>query len=374
MTGREKIRAAFTADGTPEIGVVSAYEDIIIRDHFAAITRLPWWEAYGTVGLARDFVAATGIEWLTVRPGPSRAERARQRQEQRADGVWVIDGGTGREWRLEEPKPSGTNTNCARSTHTDLDSLPATRSAIDALIPPAPEFDRATFLAEGRQDSAVAIRESLDLFLYGQVGTPIWSLYGLFGYEGLMVLLGQRPDLAEYAARRTLEELKQSIRMIAALGADAVWLEECLTDQISPELFRKINVPILQECVAAIRAAGMRSIYYFCGNPQDRLDAILEVGADALHFEEGKKGFTIDIADIVDRVRGRCLVFGNLDVLGLLPRATEDQLRSEIRRQLAAGRRNRNRFVMSTGSPATPGTSVAQVRRYTELVRELGRG
>ena len=39
-----------------------------------------------------------------------------------------------------------------------------------------------------------------------------------------------------------------------------------------------------------------------------------------------------------------------------------------LARQIAAGRRNANRFVMSLGSPVTPSTSVSRVRRYCDLV------
>jgi len=46
-------------------------------------------------------------------------------------------------------------------------------------------------------------------------------------------------------------------------------------------------------------------------------------------------------------------------------------LRAEIARQITAGRRNGSRFIMSLGSPVTPGTPVVRVRRYCELVREL---
>jgi len=113
----------------------------------------------------------------------------------------------------------------------------------------------------------------------------------------------------------------------------------------------------------------MRSVYYYCGDPNDRFDEILATGADALHFEEGKKGFTIDINDVARRVDGRHVVFGNLDAIGILEHGSEGMLRSAIRRQLDAGHRNGNRFVMSTGSPITPGTPVERVRRYTDLVR-----
>ncbi len=187
----------------------------------------------------------------------------------------------------------------------------------------------------------------------------------------MMILLAQQPDVAIHAGRIILENTLQHISMIAALGAEAVWIEECLTDQISPEAFRQVNLPILRRCTEAIREQGMKSIYYYCGSPWTRLDAILDAGADAVHFEESKKGFSIQIEDIVEAVGRRCVVFGNLDAIGVLQDGSEDVLRAEIHRQLCAGRKNGNRFIMSTGSPITPGTAVPRVRRYTDIVREI---
>lgn len=371
MTARERILAAFDAAGTPETGVVACYEEILLRDHFAQLTRVPWWDASQAAQVAADFAAGSGLDWWSVHPCAPRAERLRQRFEQRADGVWRVDEGTGEETCLNEPVASGTNTGCATSHHTAVEDLPESRAEVDARLPTATAFDRDRFLAEGRHDAAAAIRQRVDLLLYGHTIAPLWMLYNVFGYEGMMVLLAQDPDLAAYAAQRLADRTLQQIRTLEALGAEAVWIEECLTDQIHPDLFRAINVPILRGCVDAIRQLGMKSIYYYCGNPCDRLDAILDVGADALHFEESKKGFAIDIADIVRAVDGRCVVFGNLDAIGVLERGSDSLLEAEIRRQLAAGRRNGNRFVMSIGSPVTPGTPVARVRRYADLARDL---
>lgn len=119
-------------------------------------------------------------------------------------------------------------------------------------------------------------------------------------------------------------------------------------------------------------AEGLASIYYYCGDPTGKWDALLDAGADALALEESKKGFRIDIEDVVERVAGRCAVLGNLDAIDLLEHGSEAELRAEIARQIAAGRRNGGRFVMSLGSPVTPGTPVARVRRYCDLVRDLG--
>ncbi len=38
MTGRDKIEAAFSVDGTPQIPAVICCEDIYIRDHWARLS------------------------------------------------------------------------------------------------------------------------------------------------------------------------------------------------------------------------------------------------------------------------------------------------------------------------------------------------
>ena len=184
----------------------------------------------------------------------------------------------------------------------------------------------------------------------------------------MMEAVALRPDLVERACERFLLRALHSVRISAAVGARGIWLEDCLTDMISPTAFESLHVPCVRRLVEEIRALGMQSIYYYCGDPRDRWDLLFAVGADALSLEEGKKGFTVDIEEVVDRAAGRCAIFGNVDAIGILENATDAELERELRRQRAPGR-----FVMSLGSPVTPGTPVERVRRYCELTRDLGR-
>lgn len=376
IKARDRFTGAFAPAGTAGTGAVVCYVGIFTRDHWLSLAGSPWLKAQSCfvekeVAWAGNVVAKTGLDWLQVGQCPSRAERAGQVFEQRGDALWLLDAVTGKETPVPSSASAGADASCAASKHSSLDDLPGSEDDVDALVPLCEKFDRARFLEEGRHEAAVAIRSRLDVATCGNISSPVWSLYGLLGYEGMMVLPLKHEQLAIYAAKRILWNTKQRISMISALGADAVWIEECLTDQISPEIFRRVNVPILKKCISEIHALGMKSIYYYCGNPWDRMDAILETGADALHFEEGKKGFHINIEDVAARVDGRCVLFGNLDSIAVLQNGSEAALRLEIQRQLRAGARNGRRFVMSTGSPVTPNTPVERIRLYTDIVGEL---
>ena len=188
-----------------------------------------------------------------------------------------------------------------------------------------------------------------------------------------MVLIVSNPALVRYASRRNLEMCLIEIQKAAALGAGGVWIEDCMVDMISPVAYKEFNLPLIQAMVEEIRTFGMDSIYYFCGDPEGKLDLILATGADAVSLEESKKGFSIDIQEIAKYVNGRCTLLGNLDAINLLPGASEHELREALDYQIEAGWMNKGRFIMSVGSPITPGTTAQQVRRYTDMTHQLGR-
>jgi uroporphyrinogen-III decarboxylase len=281
-----------------------------------------------------------------------------------------VDRRTGAEEELLRPAVGGWSP--VGGLHSVSPPVPATTpDEIDALLPLPGDTG---LLEDGRGELAAALLAEFGATHYPlcHVSSPLWGCYGVWGFEGLMASIAERPDVVQYACERLLVIAQQGVRQAALIGAEGVWIEECLTDQISPADYARLNLPFLGRLVEAIRRHGMQSVYYYCGDPTDRWDLLLECGADALSLEESKKGFTVDVEEVVRQVRGRCAVLGNLDAIGLLAGGTEEQLRAEVARQVEAGRRNGGRFVMSLGSPVTPDTDVERVRRYCDLVHELG--
>jgi len=377
MTGREKIEAAFTPEGAPtgaaEVPVAICYEDIYIRDHWPQLTDCPWWycdspDIAHQLAWRRDAIQKTGQDWFRLPLFFSRERRRDLSIDVRSDGVYRVDRATGRAERLEAPRIGGGL--IPEGTFASVE----TAAEIDARIAEPPPFDAQAFAASGRADLAEALLAEIGSQLYpiAHIGSALWSTYSLWGFGGMMTMIATRPDLVTRACERYLAWNLYDVQVAAALGARAIWIEECMTDMVSPADFARFNLPYLRRLIEAIRAAGMRSIYYFCGNPAGKWEYLLDAGADALSFEEGKKGFAIDIEDVVERVQGRCTVLGNLDAIGILQDGSEAELRAEIARQIAAGRRNGSRFILSIGSPVTPGTPVERVRRYCDLAHELG--
>lgn len=144
-----------------------------------------------------------------------------------------------------------------------------------------------------------------------------------------------------------------------------------MSDMISPAQCRDFSLKYVRPLVEAIREAGLWSVHYYCGRPDDRWEHLLDTGADALALEEGKKGFEVDMPRVAELVDGRMTLLGNIDAIAVMEHGSSQSLRAEIERQCEAGRRNRGRFVVSIGSPVTPGTPIARVREYCDIVHEI---
>ena len=373
MNGRERIEAAFSPEGADEIPVVICYEDLFIRDCWSQLGAGPWWVRYlpdleGQVAWRRQVAEAIGQDWFYVPWGASRQERASLSIEERDGAVYMVDRRTGRVRQIEPPRVGGWTGHGVASVRPA--HPPRTPDEIDAWMEGLGSIEGA--LADGRADLPRRILSGWGaaLYPYQYVFAPLGACYRIWGFEGMMLQLVDRPDLVRYAVECLAEYALCCVRVLALLGVRGVWIEDCLTDMVSLEHFRAFNLPYLRQIAAEVRACGMHSIHYFCGDPAGKWEALLDTGAHALSLEESKKGFRIDIADVVARVGGRMVVLGNLDAVGVLEQGSEEELRAEIARQIAAGRRNGGRFIMSLGSPVTPGTPVSRVRLYCDLAHQ----
>ncbi|MHC4076010.1 MAG: uroporphyrinogen decarboxylase family protein [Planctomycetota bacterium] len=384
MNGREKIEAAFTSEGTSEIPAVICYERLVIRDHWQQLSDCPWWYWYSPnikqqLQWRAKSINAIGQDWFSLW---SFYDKSQQQQiiEVRDGDAFLVNKSTGEEKKLAKLKTSGQ----ANLLHSC--DFPQTKEAIDCCIKqwhynkgseflkPTIDFDRPqkNLYLNGRGDLALALNAQFgrELFSLYHISSPLWSCFPIFGFENTMMHLAANPESIRHACSRNLEIAVQEINFAKKIGAKAIWIEECMTDSISPVSYKEMNLPFLRQLTDQIRSSGLKSIYYYCGNPADKWDLIMDSGADALSFEESKKSFSIDIEEVISRVKGKFVVLGNLDAVGVMQDGTEEQVKIEVKRQIATGRKNNSRFIMSLGSPVTPATPISKIRRYCDLVHE----
>lgn len=207
----------------------------------------------------------------------------------------------------------------------------------------------------------------------GVIGT-FYQCTWYVGESNLFVMLYDAADLIHYLSQHILEKTIEEIRALAAVGHDAIYIDDALTtcDLISRAFYEQFSLPYVKAMVDEIHALGKKAVLIYFGGVADRVDAILSLGADALNVETSMKGYVNDLAQIASQVGDRLCLWGNIDPVSVVEKVSEEQLRQAIAEQVEIGRRT-GKFIISTGSPITPRTSVARIRRFIELAWELGR-
>jgi uroporphyrinogen decarboxylase len=230
-------------------------------------------------------------------------------------------------------------------------------------------------IARGEMDYLRATVERLGSDHYILSGGVIGTVYSCgwhAGQSNALAMLRTDPELMDYLCARILEQNIEQIRALAAQGGDGIYIDDATatSDMISVKHYERFSLPYMRAMVDEIHRLGHQAIVIYFGGVSDRLDQIAATGADGFSMETSMKGYVNDIEAIARAVGERMTLFGNVDPVGCLQDADDAALEMEAQRQAQAGRLARG-FVMSTGSPITPDTAIARVRRFIELGRTI---
>lgn len=302
---------------------------------------------------------------------------------------WIeIYGGQGRDWAEQteaveeggvlyfEDRLTGERTPMLgkKSSMTDLWDSPAQirdRDDVDARVP----LLTAEELLDGGEFDLmrqVAADYGDHYFITTILDTPFSDAYDLLGFQGLMVIQHDQPDLFHYLLERKLAQSKEVMAACAACGIHGIYAEEVFTgaDLISPRSYDRFVYRYNLPYFGHMRSLGLLPIHYVCGNSIPRLERMVEYDIAAVAVEESKKGFEIEIEEVVDRVAGRAAVLGNIDAVRFGLHATADEVAAEVRRQAAIGARARG-FIVSTGSPFPLDTNPRLIDTMVETAHSI---
>ena len=324
-------------------------------------------------------------DWIYTELGETHAwaERGEMRF---ADGYWLYaDRQSGETIDMDEPGRlmASTATRYAypslhtRPSGTDLWDESAglhTRADVDALLPirPVEELDDQGVFDVTR---ILAARAGDRTPIMSITPSPFWSTYGLLGFQGMMVMMREKPELFAYLMERRGRQRMEMLKGLARAGVEYIWLEECLSsaDLISPRDYERFAFATTGPTIAEAKRLGLTVILYYCGDVIPRLPWLKRLGMDALAVEESKKGFSVDIADVIAAVGDTCCVFGNVDAVQVMCEGSKEAIRAEVDRQIRLGQRARG-FVLCQGSPFTLDTPPDKVGWFVQCARRYGSG
>jgi len=206
----------------------------------------------------------------------------------------------------------------------------------------------------------------------GALGSPFWLAYSSLGFAGLMESLRTDPDpLAEIIDRRA-RDLCAIVDVWAAAGLSCIFMEETLSssDLICEADYLRFSLPTVRDVLQHARDRGLRSVYYYCGGIDRRVEHLATLPADALAFEESKKGFVIDLAQVREVVGPERPLLANIDAVAIRD-GDEAAIRRLVCEQFeAAG----PLLAASCGSPLTLDTEPWKLDAMVEAAEECAGG
>ena len=372
LNDKQRIHAVLEGKPVDRMPVTCLYNQLVILDHFAELAGKPDWQRHEWLNAAPADHLATYRTILERAPFEILQPQHAAPRSERENTKFVVDGG--RVYRKDMRSGALTLLQAMSGHATDY------RANETQLVHDRHDIDEQFKLQTAEQKIADGIYDFVhetvaelgsDHFILtgGVVGT-LYLCHNYVGLTNLFELLASDPDLIDYLSQKILEQNIEDIRAQASAGGDAIYIDDATatSDMISVRHYERFCLPYMKQMVDEIHRLGHKAIVIYFGGVADRLEQITSLGADGLSVETSMKGYTNDIQSIARRVGRRVTLFGNIDPVGVLQDGTDAQLEAEIHRQTVAAKLARG-FIMCTGSPITPSTSLQRMRRFIDLSR-----
>ena len=200
-----------------------------------------------------------------------------------------------------------------------------------------------------------------------------WNLVGLEKF--LMDLCGSEAYVEPLLDKIADFSTACGLRMID-MGIDMIWAGDDFGTQkglmISPALWRKYFKPRYQRMFEQFRARNPRIkiAYHSCGAIRPLIVEYLDIGLDFLNpLQPAADG--MEYSRLHDTYGDALGYFGGMDVQGILPFGSEEDVRREVRRLLSVGDQT-TRFILAPAHNIQPDTPVDNILAFFDEATHFG--
>ena len=217
-------------------------------------------------------------------------------------------------------------------------------------------------------------RKGNELSVHGEVGSSFGRFLKVFGdvANGLMALLDD-PEKAKEVMMRMNRDTLISAREQCKRGIHALKISSAYSGAgfISRQMYEEFELPIQKEIIGMVhREFNIPCYIHTCGAIGDRLDLMLETGADGLECLDPPPIGTVDLAEASHFLGNRAFIKGNLDSVNDLRGVTTEQVLEIAAQKLAIGRKHPGGYILSTAcsiAPDVPPENIALLRKAVDM-------
>lgn len=206
-----------------------------------------------------------------------------------------------------------------------------------------PEADNPALYA-GLEERTKALYEETPYALFADFGVPGFfeTSQKLRGYEQLFCDLILEQDFLRGLWDRLLELQKRFFKnylsrvapYVVAVGyADDLGMQD--RPQLSPELYRQTLKPYHKAIFSYIHSFGVKVMLHSCGDILPLMEDLVDAGVDIFNPVQTTAA-EMDVSVLKDRFGSRACFWGAIDEQNILRKGTEEEVREEVRRVIAA--------------------------------------
>jgi len=208
----------------------------------------------------------------------------------------------------------------------------------------------------------------------------VWQRPALVrGWEGMFLDMAERPDWAHFLCRTFTDFYKEDYTRAAEATRGRIDLYLLISDLgsqagplISLAMFREFVAPYLKEMIDCIHGLGAKVIYHSCGAMRPFIPDLIGLGVDVLDpIQPVKPEMAPERlkADFGDRI----VFHGGIDMQRLLPLATPEEVRAEVRRYCQTLGRGGG-YILGPAHLFQPDVPPENILAVYEAVREVRLG
>lgn len=193
-----------------------------------------------------------------------------------------------------------------------------------------------------------------------------FSLAGrLYDMSEIMVAIYTEPDAMLMLLEKCTQFLLSYCREFKKIGAAGVVMAEPAAGLLSNDDCLMYSTHFVKQIVDELQDDDFTIILHNCGNTGHCTNAMLESGANALHFGNG-----IDMKETLEVCPQDRIIMGNLDPVGVFKLAKPEQVKQKTL-QLLNDAKDYPNFVISSGCDIPPNTPIENIRAFYEAVNQF---
>ena len=208
------------------------------------------------------------------------------------------------------------------------------------------------FMAAMETTRILAEELGKEKFLIQTVVSPFTLAGEMRGVETMMMDTVMEPEFVQNILRLSTDVMKEYIEEAVTSDADGIILCDPTASGslISKDYFVEFSQPYMRECGKAIRDAGKYFLIHICGDTSDRLDDVVDVGADIFSVD-----YQVDVGEALEQVGDKQTILGNVKPAQTLFSGTPDDVRAESLQciQKSGGRA----YILGAGCDIAPGNA-----------------